>query len=86
MAEAGFPGYEAAGWLGVLMPARTPAPVLEKFSAEVQRIVALPEIQTRLKELALVPVGNSPAEFADILARDSATWGEIIKKHNISAN
>lgn len=86
LAEAGFPGYEAAGWLGVLLPAQTPAPVVEKFGAEIQRIVALPEIQTRLKDLALVPVGNSPAEFAEVLVRDSATWGEIIKKHNISAN
>ncbi len=86
LGEAGYPGFEAAGWLGVLLPAGTPPEVVNEFSEQVQRIVALPESQARLKELALVPVGDSSADFNATLRQDAQTWKDIIQRLGITAN
>lgn len=86
LAEAGFPGFEAAGWLGTFMPANTPAPIVEKMGAEVSRIIALPDVQERFKSLGLAPTVSSPEAFAEVVQRDTQTWTGIITKENIRAD
>ena len=85
-AQAGFSGFETPGWLGTFMPADTPQPIVDKMGAEVARIVALPEIQAKLRELALIPTVSSPQLFSEAVARDAGKWREIITSQNIRAD
>lgn len=78
LAESGFKGFEPLGWVGVLAPAGTPRPVVDKISRELQRIVKLPDVQARLNEQTLVPVGDSAESFARTLKQDMATWAQIV--------
>ena len=70
----GYPGFEALGWVGVLLPAGTPKPIVDKYSAEMVRLVKLPELRARLYEQTLMPVGDNAESFARTLKRDMALW------------
>jgi len=86
LAQAGFSGFETPGWLGTFMPAGTPQAVVDKMGAEVTRIVALPDIQSKLRELALIPTASSPQLFGEAVARDAQKWRDIITTQNIRAD
>jgi tripartite-type tricarboxylate transporter receptor subunit TctC len=77
--EAGYPGFEPNGWFGMFLPAATPGDVVKKLSAEIARIVRLPEVATRLNDMGLVAVGSSPDEFAAMIKADAPEWGKVIK-------
>ncbi|MES2716001.1 MAG: tripartite tricarboxylate transporter substrate binding protein [Pseudomonadota bacterium] len=75
--ESGYPGLEPLGWVGVLLAAGTPKPIVEKYSNEMVRIVKLPEVRARLYEQTLMPVGDNAASFARTLKRDMVLWQQI---------
>jgi tripartite-type tricarboxylate transporter receptor subunit TctC len=77
--EAGYPGFEPRGWFGMLLPAATPADVVKKLSAEIGRIIRLPDVAARLNDMGLVAVGSSPDEFAAMIKSDAPEWGKVIK-------
>ena len=83
MAEQGFKDFEPVGWFGMFMPAGTPAPVVNKFSAEVARILRQPQAQAKVEGLGLMPVGNTPQEFARTVRSDHGLYARIIKAANI---
>lgn len=82
--ESGFKGFEPLGWVGVLVPAATPKPVVELIAKETMRIVQLPDVQRKLNEQTLVPVGNSPEQFAQVLREDGATWADMVRGAGIT--
>jgi tripartite-type tricarboxylate transporter receptor subunit TctC len=86
MAEAGIPDIEIVLWSGLLAPAGTPAAIVRKLQDEVARVVRLADIRERLAGLAIDPVGNTPEEFARIIAADIAKWTAVAKAANIKAN
>ena len=77
--EAGYLGFEPKGWFAVFLPAATPGDVVKKLSAEIGRIIRLPEVATRLNDMGLVAVGSSPEEFAAVIKTDAPEWGKVIK-------
>jgi tripartite-type tricarboxylate transporter receptor subunit TctC len=77
--ESGVPGYELTGWFGVLAPARTPAPVLDRLTAEVRKAVADPRFADRMKAQGLDVVGSSPAEMLAQMQADTKKWAEVIR-------
>lgn len=79
MAEAGVPDMAATSWAGFLAPAGTPPAVLKKLEDEIIRIVRLPEITARLRDLELDPVGSTAEQFAAAISSDLATWGEVAR-------
>jgi tripartite-type tricarboxylate transporter receptor subunit TctC len=85
LGESGFPGYEPLGWVGMLVPAGTPRPIIDRISREVMRVVRLPDVQARLNEQTLVPVGDSPESFARTLRQDMALWAQIVAGAGIKA-
>jgi tripartite-type tricarboxylate transporter receptor subunit TctC len=85
-AESGFPDFTAASWAGILAPAGTPQPVIQRLNAEAVRAVRSPEVEARLQELGAEAVGSSPAEFAALLKRDYETFGKLIRELKISGN
>jgi tripartite-type tricarboxylate transporter receptor subunit TctC len=83
MAESGFPGFEAVPWFGLVAPAGTPKDVLEKLHTETVKTLALPEVRKKFDELGLEPVGNTPAEFAAIIRKETPEWAAVIKEAGI---
>ena len=83
IAEAGVPGYEFTGWMGLLVPARVPPHIVESLYAEVTRIVKLPDVTRRLQNDAAEPVGSSPAEFAAYLKSEVVKWTKVVKDAGI---
>lgn len=78
VAESGYPGFEILTWNGLMAPANTPMPVVEKIAAEVAAAVKDEKFATRLSEFGVDPLGNSPAQYKAMLARDVATWAEAV--------
>jgi tripartite-type tricarboxylate transporter receptor subunit TctC len=86
MAEAGLPGYEFTGWMGVFAPARTPKPVVERISAEFVRAVTLPEVKARLAADGAEAVGSSPREFSAYVDAELKKWSGVVRKAGIRAD
>ena len=85
IAEAGFPGFEAVGWIGIAAPARTPAPVLDRLNAEIVRILGTPEMKDRLATLAFTPVGDTREQFARFIKSEIAKWGRAVRESGAKA-
>jgi tripartite-type tricarboxylate transporter receptor subunit TctC len=79
-AEAGVPGYEATIWLGLMAPAGTPKPVIDKLNAAVNAAVKRPDIVKLWKEQGAVPMSMTPEEFDKYLRGDIVKWAEVVKK------
>jgi tripartite-type tricarboxylate transporter receptor subunit TctC len=79
IAESGFPGFEAVGWIGLAAPANTPAAVLDRLNAELNRMLNDAEVKERLNTLAFTPVGGTRKEFGDYMKAEIAKWGKAVK-------
>jgi tripartite-type tricarboxylate transporter receptor subunit TctC len=76
-------GYEAIGWFGLLVPAATPAAVVEKLSADANRVLNDPEVKQRMLALGAEPSGNTPAQFAAFIRADQAKWSKLMRERGI---
>lgn len=83
MAEQGLPGFDAAAWLGVVAPAGTPAPIVERIADEVHRVVAEPSTRGRLSGLGAQVLTNSPEEFASFIRTELVKWGNAVRENNV---
>jgi tripartite-type tricarboxylate transporter receptor subunit TctC len=79
ISEAGVPGYEATIWLGLMAPAGTPRPILEKLNAEVNKIINAPDVRETWGKQGAVPMGMSVDEFGKFLHEDIAKWSKLVK-------
>ena len=78
MAEAGVPGYEATAWFGLLAPANTPKPIVELLQRHVAAILRQPEVEKMLLEQGAEAVGNTPDEFARLIAAELQKWTKVV--------
>jgi tripartite-type tricarboxylate transporter receptor subunit TctC len=72
------PGYEATAWFGIGMPRGTPAEIIAKVNAEVNRALADPKMQARLAELGGKPIVGTPADFGKVIAEETAKWAKVV--------
>jgi tripartite-type tricarboxylate transporter receptor subunit TctC len=79
VAEAGVPGFEAATWHGVLVPAGTSTAIIDRLNAEINRMLQLPDVRDRLTALGAEIIGGTPMEFADHIQREIPKWAKVIK-------
>lgn len=79
IAEAALPGYEVNTWFGFFAPARTPADIVRKLSADIAAASHHPQVKAKLEELGSVVVGSSPQELAGRMRQEIETWGPLIK-------
>ena len=84
--EAGLPGWEASSWFGVVAPAGTPAAIVRRLHAEIAKAVRQPSMDRFTTQSGARMVGNSPAEFADLIRAERAKWGDIIRTARITAD
>ena len=73
------PGYEAYTWFGVLVPAGTPQPIVDRLSRESMKILQSDEIKKRFAEVGADPVGGTPQQFADFMAAETIKWAKVVK-------
>lgn len=80
MAESGLPGFEAVSWIGALVPAGTPQPIVDKIHADMVAVLRAPEIKEKLGALGAEVVGNTPEQFAAWNRTEIAKWAKAIKE------
>jgi tripartite-type tricarboxylate transporter receptor subunit TctC len=81
--EAGYPDSDTTIWYGVFMPAKTPRAIIEKFHAAGMRLLATPQMQEKLKQLAVDPMPLTPVEMDTFVAREIVANGKLIKAAGI---
>lgn len=86
IAEQGFPGYEASGWLGIAFPAKTPAAIVQRMYTEVAAVMAMPEVQATLDKSGLDLVMKNPAQFRDYIKSEVPRWVKLVKDAGLKAN
>jgi len=79
VSEAGVPGYESVIWLGLMAPAATPKPIIEKLNSEVQRLVGLPDVKEIWAKQGAVPMRMSSSEFRKFMEQDIQKWAKVVK-------
>jgi tripartite-type tricarboxylate transporter receptor subunit TctC len=83
VAESGLPGFEATGWNGFLVPAKTPKEMIARLNQDMVRVLALPDVQDRMTRTGVEPVGGTPAEFGAYIAREIDKWAKVVKDANL---
>jgi len=81
--EAGLPGYDVSSWYGIIAPAGTSKEIIDKLSAEIARILALPDVKEKLDSQGFQPFVSTPAAFSALMKADMAKYAKIIKIANI---
>ena len=79
LAEQGLPGFEALTWAGLVVPARTPAPIIDKLNAAMNRILRQPATASYLAGIGATSAGGSPADFDQFIRKEIARWGKAVK-------
>lgn len=82
-ADAGIPGFDSALWFGLNAPAGTPKAVIDRLSTEVQRAFASPEMRSLLVGQGIDPVAAGPAQFADLIGRETRQWAQAVKSSGV---
>ena len=81
--ESGVPGFAPNSWVAILVPARTPQPIVDRLHRDLVAVLQEKEVRERYAVLGIEPVGNSPEEFAAQMRADLARWGEVVKQASI---
>jgi tripartite-type tricarboxylate transporter receptor subunit TctC len=80
VAESGLPGFEALAWNGVLVPAGTPRPVIERLNREMNAALKASDVREKLHNAGLDPVGGTPEEFGRLIRSESEKWKPVIER------
>jgi tripartite-type tricarboxylate transporter receptor subunit TctC len=80
IAEAGYPGFEALAWNGVLVPAGTPRAIVVRLNAEIGGILATPAVVQKMHAAGFDLVGGTPEDFGSLIARETTAWAPVIRK------
>jgi tripartite-type tricarboxylate transporter receptor subunit TctC len=86
MIESGFPDYEAVPWFGLMAPAGTPQPIIDRLHDETVKALAIPEVRKALENQGLDVIGGTPAEFAETIKSETPYWAKVIREAGIKAS
>ncbi len=84
MEEQGFKNVEAPNWYAVFAPAKVPRAIVERLNDAVRKAIAMPDVRERLISTGADPVLSTPEQLAELLNRDLAKWGKLIRDNNIT--
>ena len=84
--EAGVPGYEVSPWFGLLVPARTPAAIVNTLHTEIVKVLRSQAIRERFAAEGVDPVGNTPEQFAAYIKQEFVKWGKVVKDSGMRAD
>jgi tripartite-type tricarboxylate transporter receptor subunit TctC len=86
ISESGLKGFDANNWYGLLAPAKTPRPIIDRLNAETTRILNMPDIKTILFNQGLDVAPGTPEQFAAYIKSERAKWANVIKASGAKAN
>lgn len=81
--ESGFPGLDAASWYGLVGPKGLPAAMVERMNADINQVLAMPDIAQKLDEFGAEDAGGSAQKFAAFIASEYTKWGKVVKDANV---
>jgi tripartite-type tricarboxylate transporter receptor subunit TctC len=84
IAEAGVPGYGAAGWFSVVAPAGTPRPIIDKLNQVLTAFIKRPETEDKMNALAITPLTSTPDELAQYIPAEIKRWAQVVKDAGIT--
>jgi tripartite-type tricarboxylate transporter receptor subunit TctC len=84
--EAGLPGFVVDSWIGLLAPAKTPRPIIDRLHREMVAVLQMSEVRERYATLGLVPVGSTPEQFGAQLRSEFERWAKVVKTAGIKAD
>ena len=84
LAEAGLKGFAIGTWFGVLAPAATPAPILDRLNAEMVKVIQSPDFRKRMDEIGAQPIGNSREEMARQVKDETAKFAGLVKAAGVT--
>ena len=85
VAESGLPGYDVVSWYGVFAPAGTPRPIVDKLSAELAKILRLPDVREILKANGTDAIGSTPEEASVFFRKEVDKWAKVIKASGLKS-
>lgn len=85
LAEAGVTGFEMQSWQGLFLPAGVPRAIVDRVAKETATILAMPDVQARLRNMGVEPDGRGPEAFAEFQRSEVAKWGKVIREAGIQA-
>jgi tripartite-type tricarboxylate transporter receptor subunit TctC len=83
--ESGVPDFEVSSWVGILAPAKTPRPIIDKLNRELNAVLTSPETVERLQTLGITATPGTPEVFGEQMKRDLAKYGQVVKAAGIKA-
>ena len=83
VAESGYPGFEGDQWYGLVAPAGTPAALVARINAEVNKALALPDVVQQLNAEGATPMPSPPQAFGELIRREVPRWAEVVKAGNV---
>ncbi len=86
LAEAGVPGFEATAWFGFVAPAATPRPIVERLNAEMVKALRDPMVKEKMDAQGVHIMANSSADFARLIASESAKWKQVVDRSGARAD
>ncbi|HEX9465983.1 MAG TPA: tripartite tricarboxylate transporter substrate binding protein [Alphaproteobacteria bacterium] len=82
--ESGVPGFEVIGWWGLLAPARTPRPLVDRLNRETRAVMDIPDVRRSLLDQGMDPAGGTPEAFGELVKADMDKWGDIGKRLGVT--
>ena len=79
MIESGFADFEAVGWIGFMAPGTTPRQIVDRWNRELLRIIALPDVRSRLQAMEFEILGSTPEKFAEYIRWETPRWGKVVR-------
>jgi tripartite-type tricarboxylate transporter receptor subunit TctC len=85
LAESGMPGFEVGAWQGLMVPAGTPQPVIDRLNTELRKALANGEVRAKLAQQGAEPLGSSPEEYGAYIRKEIDRWGKVVKQSGVTA-
>jgi tripartite-type tricarboxylate transporter receptor subunit TctC len=85
-AEAGVPGFDVAVWYGICAPAGIPGPIIAKFNAGLVKVLAAPELKTRMEDQGIDVMSSTSAEFAAYAKTETVKWAKVVKDAGLTGD
>jgi len=79
IAEAGVPNYEMGDWIGIVVPAKTPQPIVDKLNGTTNKALAVADVRAKIEKIGTQPAGGTPAEFAAFISGELTKWDKVVK-------
>jgi tripartite-type tricarboxylate transporter receptor subunit TctC len=86
VAEAGFPGFESSAWIGMVAPAKTPKPIIERLSRELVTIIRSQEVREKMLRIYFQPVGTAPEGLSNLMRAERDRWAKVIRQSGASVD